>query len=108
MGVAKLFPGAPDKGGRGKTAKLSFGVSNQYLARARFVFHHAPDLVEPVLVGAAAIVALGLHREGKRRNGRWEYGALKDAAPSENGGSAESFYRRLREAGLVLDILGVL
>lgn len=50
--------------------------------------------------GARAMAtALVLAADGRRRDGRWQYGVLKD---TESGGSAE-FVRRVREAGSILD-----
>lgn len=54
----------------------------------------------------AAATALTLASAGKRNGGRWEYGAVSETVP-ENGGSPKSTWAaHMRDAGLVLDMLG--
>ena len=49
----------------------------------------------------AMSTALSLEHDGKRKNGRWAYGALNSTDPSNSQG----WSARLRQAGLVLDLL---
>lgn len=44
--------------------------------------------------------ALSLHLDGKRKNGKWAYGAIER---SESGTSARQWSQRMAEAGIVLD-----
>ena len=52
MATALAYPEAEEKGGRGKTSKLNYEVSKQYVTNARFVLRHCRDKAEEVLRNA--------------------------------------------------------
>lgn len=56
--------------------------------------------LRPLSTGQRAMTAaLALHADGKRRNGKWERGAV----PAPDHGSANSWQHRMKEAGVILD-----
>jgi ParB-like chromosome segregation protein Spo0J len=55
MAVAKIYPEATEKGGRGKTSVFNTDVSKEYITKARAVLRYAPDLAESVLSGSVAL-----------------------------------------------------
>lgn len=56
--------------------------------------------LRPLSTGQRVMAAaLALHADGKRRNGKWERGAM----PAPDHGSANSWQQRMKEAGVVLD-----
>lgn len=54
----------------------------------------------------AAATALTLATNGKRENGRWEYGAVSATEPENTGSRKSTWSDAMRLAGLVFDFLG--
>lgn len=55
MAVAKAFPEAENKGGRGKTSQNALEVSTELIRQSRAVLRLAPDLVDAVLAGVMTV-----------------------------------------------------
>jgi hypothetical protein len=66
MAYAMAYPESSATGGRGNKAYSENTVSRDYIAKARFVLHHAPDLAAKVMAGSSLTEAYALAAEQKR------------------------------------------
>jgi hypothetical protein len=72
MAYAIAYPEATERGGRGKTAVSNTAFSSEYITKARFVLHHAPDLAAKVMAGSSLPDAYAHASEQKREQEEYE------------------------------------